>query len=159
MEARIESTREKKLVGIRMKMSLTKNMTRELWHSFMVRKSGIRNTVGSDLYSMQVYDPLYFTGFDPTAEFEKWAAIEVTDFDSIPEKMESFTLPEGLYAVFVHKGAASAGPVTFQFIFGTWLPGSEYDLDDRPHFELLGDNYRNDDPDSEEEIWIPVKKQ
>jgi AraC family transcriptional regulator len=26
--------------------------------------------------------------------------------------------------------------------------------DDRPHFEILGDKYKNDHPDSEEEIWI-----
>jgi len=30
-------------------------------------------------------------------------------------------------------------------------------LDDRPHFEVLGDKYKNADPDSEEEIWIPIR--
>jgi len=35
---------------------------------------------------------------------------------------------------------------------------SEFMLDDRPHFALMGDRYKNDDPESEEEIWIPVKK-
>jgi predicted transcriptional regulator YdeE len=29
--------------------------------------------------------------------------------------------------------------------------------DDRPHFEVLGKNYKNNDPVSEEEIWIPVR--
>jgi AraC family transcriptional regulator len=33
----------------------------------------------------------------------------------------------------------------------------EYELDDRPHFEILGDKYKNNDPNSEEEIWIPIK--
>ncbi|WP_339791455.1 GyrI-like domain-containing protein [uncultured Imperialibacter sp.] len=45
----------------------------------------------------------------------------------------------------------------FEYIFGTWLPASAYDLDDRPHFEVLGDNYKNNDPTSEEEIWIPIR--
>lgn len=45
----------------------------------------------------------------------------------------------------------------FQYIFGTWLPASGYYLDNRPHFEILGHKYKNNDPDSEEEIWIPVK--
>ncbi len=93
-----------------------------------------------------------------TAEFEKWAAIEVADHNSIPEGMDSFSLESGLYAVFIHKGAASKGPETFQYIFGNWLPGSSYELDKRPHFEILGEKYKNDDPESEEEIWIPVKK-
>jgi AraC family transcriptional regulator len=48
-------------------------------------------------------------------------------------------------------------PKTFQYIFGTWLPNSEYVLDNRPHFEILGEKYKNDDPTSEEEIWIPIK--
>jgi len=26
-----------------------------------------------------------------------------------------------------------------------------------PRIEILGEKYRNNDPDSEEEIWIPVK--
>jgi AraC family transcriptional regulator len=62
-----------------------------------------------------------------------------------------------MYAVFIHKGPASKGPETYNYIFGTWLPGSDYILDSRPHFALMGEKYKNDDPASEEEIWIPVK--
>ena len=40
----------------------------------------------------------------------------------------------------------------------TEKPNSDYKPDDRPHFELLGAKYKNDDPDSEEEIWIPIKR-
>ena len=107
---------------------------------------------------MQVYDPrLSFEDFNENTRFEKWAAVEVADFESIPDSMESIILSEGLYAVFLHKGAASEGARTFSYIFGTWLPGSEYQLDNRPHFEILGEKYKNDDPASEEEVWIPVK--
>ena len=84
-------------------------------------------------------------------------SIEVSDINAIPDDMESYTLTGGLYAVFTHKGAAATGPETFRYIFGTWLPASEYGLDNRAHFEILGDKYRNDDPDSEEEIWIPIR--
>jgi AraC family transcriptional regulator len=71
--------------------------------------------------------------------------------------METFTLKAGLYAVFLHKGAAVTATETFQHIFGIWLPKSEYILDNRPHFEILGEKYKNNDPSSEEEIWIPIK--
>lgn len=140
-----------------MKMSLSVNRTGELWQSFMQRRKEIKNNIGNDLYSMQVYDPMYFADFNPDAEFEKWAAIEVSDLHEIPSEMESCILPGGLYAVFLHKGAASTGSKTFQYIFGTWLPDSGYALDNRPHFEILGEKYKNEDPDSEEEIWIPLK--
>ncbi len=156
MEPRIETLAGKKLVGKRIRMSLSNNKTLELWQSFMPTRKEIKNSKTTDLFSMQVYNK-YFENFDPDAEFEKWAAVEVTDFDTIPDEMESYTLTGGLYAVFIHKGAANTGPKTFQYIFGIWLPGSDYILDNRPHFEILGEKYKHEDPDSEEEVWIPIK--
>lgn len=157
MQPRIQSISEKKLVGKRVRMSLTNNRTTELWQSFMPHRKEIINPVGIDMFSLRVYDPQYFANFNPGAEFDKWAAIEVSDYNSIPPGMETLTLPAGLYAVFNYVGAASAGGPFFQHIYGTWLPNSEYRLDNRPHFEVLGEKYKNESPDSEEEIWIPVK--
>jgi AraC family transcriptional regulator len=37
------------------------------------------------------------------------------------------------------------------------LPKSEYELDYRPHFEILGEKYKNNDQLSEEDIFIPIK--
>src|ERR1017187_6208940 len=155
MQPRFETLHPKKLVGRQMKMSLVHNKTGELWHSFKTRRKEIVNSIGSDLYSMQVYGPDYFKNFNPATEFTKWAGIEVEDFDHIPDGMESIVLPGGLYAVFLHKGPASSGPNTFQYIYGEWIPNSDYELDDRPHFEILGARYKNESPDSEEEVWIP----
>jgi AraC family transcriptional regulator len=157
MTPRIETLGELKLVGLRTTMSLSANKTRELWQNFMRRRSEIPNTIGTTLYSVQLFDDQYFKTFSPHSAFEKLAAIEVKNFDAVPQNMEAFTMPAGLYAVFLHKGAASTGPATFNYIFSTWLPDSEYSLDNRPHFEVLGEKYKNDDPDSEEEIWIPIK--
>jgi AraC family transcriptional regulator len=157
MECRIETISAKKLVGMRMKMSLADNQTWKLWHSFMPRRKEIMNNVGPDLFSVKVYEPSYFDNFNPKTGFEKWAAVEVTDFEAVPEEMETIILPGGLYAVFSYIGAANEGAKAFQHIFGTWLPNSVYALDNRPHFDLLGEKYKNDDPESEEELWIPVK--
>ncbi|HEX6890845.1 MAG TPA: GyrI-like domain-containing protein [Chryseolinea sp.] len=158
MTPRIEKLGELKLVGQRMTMSLSANKTRELWQKFMQRRQDIPNTVGTTLYSIQLFDDLYFKTFNPHSTFEKLAAVEVTNFDAVPPGMEAFTIPSGLYAVFLHKGAAATAPTTFNYIFSTWFPDSEYSLDNRPHFEVLGEKYKNDDPASEEEIWIPIKK-
>lgn len=157
MEPRIENLKEKKLIGKRMRMSLANNRTGELWKSFMNRRKEITNNLTNDLISMQIYEPTYFEDFDPNNEFDKWATIEVPDFDNIPGKMETFILKGGLYAVFDYKGSSN-DPGVFQYIFGTWLHNSDFILDDRPHFEVLGENYRNADPNSEEEIWIPITK-
>jgi AraC family transcriptional regulator len=156
MNPRIETATEKKLVGKRMTMSYADNKTVDLWKSFMPVRHKIKNHAGTDLYSLQVYSPGFFNHFDPVAEFEKWAAIEVTDFNLIPSDMESLALPGGLYAVFLYKGDGNGAAKMFKYIFDTWLPASHYLLDDRPHFELLGAKYQNAHPDSEEEIWIPI---
>jgi AraC family transcriptional regulator len=157
MDYRIENTGQKKLIGKRMKMSLANDKTWELWHSFMTRRKEIINAAGEDLFNVKFYDPNYLDRFNPDGEFDKMAAIEVTDIAAIPDGMESVTIPNGLYAVFTYKGAANEGAKAFQYIFGTWLPNSGYVLDNRPHFDLLGEKYKNDDPDSEEELWIPIK--
>ena len=57
---------------------------------------------------------------------------------------------------FFYKGLNTDHKI-FEYIFKEWLPKSNYILDNRPHFEVLGENYKNDNADSEEEIWIPVK--
>src|SRR5690606_22833685 len=97
-----------------------------------------------------------FLDFNPTNEFDRWATVEVADFDNVPIDMETFILPSGLYAVFEYQGLSTDNSI-FQYILGKWLPESEYDLDDRPHFEVLGEKYKNNDPSSEEEIWIPIR--
>jgi AraC family transcriptional regulator len=157
MNYRIETIKEKKLIGKKRRMSFSNNSTAELWKSFMPQRKQIANVMGSDLYSMQFYPPSFFDKFDPTAEFEKWAAMETSSFDSIPEGMETVTLTAGTYAVFSYKGPANS-PAPFQYILQMWMPTSGYVLDSRPHFELLGEKYKNNDPDSEEEIWIPVRR-
>lgn len=159
MEARIEFLPKKELIAKSIRMSLTENKTFELWNGFMTQKSMIKNVIGSDLYSIQVYDNLnYFKNFNPTNEFTKWAGIEVGNPNNIPNGFSSFTLEAGLYAVFIHKGLPSAMANTMQFIMSEWLPNSAYTLDYHPHFEILGEKYKKNSPDSEEEVWIPIKK-
>lgn len=148
----------KKLAGLRMKMSINHDRTVELWKNFMFRRMEIRNRLNENFYSLQLYDPdLDFRDFTPETEFEKWAAIEVSDFKQVPANFKKHVLTGGLYAVFNFKGKPETFPNFFYFIFSTRLPASGYELDSRAHFELLGSKYRRDDPESEEEIWIPVK--
>lgn len=156
MNPTIKFLSTKKLTGNRLIMSLADNKTGELWQNFMPRRNEIVNKISDDLISLQVYEPSYFRNFNPHAKFEKWALVEVIDFENLPAGMETFTLESGLYAVFDYKGSSN-DPRIFQYIFNNWLPNSEYTLDNRPHFEVLGAKYKTNNPDSEEEIWIPVK--
>jgi AraC family transcriptional regulator len=149
---------EKNLVGKRIRMTLSANRTAELWQSFMPRRKEIRNISGTKLFSVEIYDQnMDFNEFGADTEFEKWAAIEVSMFEEIPDGMESIILPGGIYAVFHYKGAANEAASFFRNIFTTWLPEAGYLADNRPHFEVMGEKYKGNDPTSEEEIWVPVK--
>ncbi|WP_252734362.1 GyrI-like domain-containing protein [Arenibacter algicola] len=159
IEPRIEEISKKKLIGNRLVMSLSGDRTKELWQGFMTRRKEIGNPVTTNLISMQVYDRLLsFSEFNDTTQFEKWAVVEVEDYKDLPSGMETYTLLGGLYAVFVHKGLPSSFPGTAQYIYGEWLPKSDYELDHREHFEIMGDKYRNNDLNSEEEVWVPIKR-
>ncbi|WP_435355690.1 GyrI-like domain-containing protein [Emticicia sp. SJ17W-69] len=156
MTPRIELLTEKKLIGKKLEMSYANNKTPELWRSFMPRRNEISNNIGTELFSLQVFETSHFDNFNPNKNFEKWALIEVSNFDIVPTDMETFVLKSGLYAVFFYKGLNTDTSI-FQYIFTSWLPNSKYSLDERPHFEILGEKYKNNDPSSEEEIWIPIK--
>jgi AraC family transcriptional regulator len=158
MEPRIVLFKECNFIGMKMKMSFANNKTRELFRNFMPRRKEIKNNIGLEVYCIQEYGDMDFTNLNPTSEYVKWAAVQVTDFNYIPAGFNIITIPNGLYAVFLYKGAASQAKSTFQYIFTTWLPNSKYTLANRPHFDVLGEKYKNEDVNSEEELWIPIKE-
>lgn len=156
MFLRTEYISTKKLIGLSLQMSLANNKTFELWRQFMPRRKEITNAVDKLLYSMQVYSENYNPA-NMNATFEKRAVVAVSNFENTPNGMQTFILPAGKYAVFLHKGTAADAPKIFQYIFNVWLPNSNYMLDNRPHFEILGEKYKNNDSSSEEEVWIPIR--
>ncbi len=155
IQPNIKKTQGLKLIGMKKIVSLTNYDLSELWGSFMPRREEIIHPASDDLISAAVYPPGYFEAFDPHTPFEKWAAREANDFRDIPQGMSALYIPEGLYSVFSYKGSSSDRRI-YEYIFAQWLPGSGYSIDHRPHFEVLGENYRQYDPESEEEIWIPI---
>jgi AraC family transcriptional regulator len=159
MTPEIRTVAEKKLAGMYITMTLAQNRTPELWQQFMPRRNEIITAVTDELISMQVYDAAvaqagYMT---PQSVHQKWAAKEVPDFAQVPGGMETFVLPAGLYAVFTYRGTPQQAAPFFRKIFMEWLPASGFVLDDRPHFEVLGPKYKHNDPDSEEDVYIPVR--
>lgn len=151
---------DRPLIGMRMRMTLKQNATPELWGSFMPRRKEITNRVGEALFSVQDLAACGgFERFTPDTEFEKWAAVEVEGSEgSAPAGMERLVIRGGHYAVFDHHGPPSEFPKTHRYIFSEWLPRSNYDLDERMHFELLQPGWRADDPEAREEVWIPVRQ-
>ena len=75
----------------------------------MPRRREIENRITNEYISMQDYSGLSNELFSPNAVFEKWAVVEVSTHDSVPDGMAIYSLNGGRYAVFIHKGPAIAG--------------------------------------------------
>ena len=158
MFLRIETISIKKTLGFSTQTSIANDKTIEIWQKLMPRLKEVSGYKRADLISLQVYDTNSLQKFSPETEFKKYALIEVKNFDLIPDGFEKFEIPAGKYAVFLHKGTSADFYKTSNFIFGEWLPKSDYSLDDRPHFEILGDAYKgHNNPENEEEVWIPIQ--
>jgi AraC family transcriptional regulator len=145
-----------KFIGLRKTMCLSEYTVGSLWKAFMPMRQAVTNPRSDLLWAFTCYPEHYFDHVDFDCEFEKWAAVEVFDHYQHPEEMEPLVLQAGLYAVFHYIGS-SADKTIFEKIYGEWLPQSPYQLDHRPHVEVLGSKYKNNDPHSEEEIWIPIQ--
>lgn len=154
---RITQLEEKKLIGQSIDMSYVNNLTGQLWKNFMPRRMEIGNAISTDLFSLQVYPSDFFKEFNVQKSFRKYALLEVDSLENIPDGMEPFVLEAGKYLVIDYKGDGSDYPKQFQYILSELLPSLQYRLDERPHFERLGNKYKNNDPNSEEEIWIPIR--
>lgn len=148
---------EKRCIGMCQDMSFADYKAHEVWQRFMPRRNEIENRLGQHFLSVQVTDANFWSNFNPNTTFQKWAVAEVTIYSSLPEGMETITIPSGLYAVFIYKGDGTDAPAFFESIFTEWLPNSDYQLGDRPHFELLGEKYQRGNPNSEEEVYIPIE--
>jgi AraC family transcriptional regulator len=156
MEQKIVNFPAMKIAGKRMIMSFADYRPGDLWSSFMPKKKLIPHVVGIEMYSIKIYEKDFYKNFDANRTFEMWASVEVSEIGDLPEGIEVLELPGGLYSVFSYKGGPEGAPEAFGYIFREWLPASGYQLDDRPHFEILGEKYRRDDVESEEEICIPI---
>ncbi|HQZ97614.1 MAG TPA: GyrI-like domain-containing protein [Pyrinomonadaceae bacterium] len=159
MEPKIVEINELCLVGMNIRTSHAENRTFELWSAFKPRVKEIANRVSQDFYSVQIFDKgSNFENFTPMTKFEKWAAVEVSDQEKPPDQMSILIVPAGLYAVFIHHGLPSQFAATAAFIHGKWIPESEFEVGQRPHFDLMGPDYRHDDPNAQEEIWVPIER-
>jgi predicted transcriptional regulator YdeE len=75
-------------------------------------------------------------------------------------KLEVYDLPEMTYAVFPAPGAVDSIPRAYDYAHQTWFPQSEeyaYNAG-HPDFEYYDERFKDFGPDSELDIYIPVKE-
>jgi AraC family transcriptional regulator len=144
--------------GICLRMTFADYQPGEVWKKLMPRRGEIGSRVGTDLYSIEVFPKGFLENYSGDAPFEKWAAVEVASDAILPEGMQSLHCPEGLYAIFRYKGPDHRASEIYTYIYREWLPASGYVADDRPHFAVMGAEYKRGAEDSEEDICVPIRQ-
>lgn len=147
---------ETRIAGLSLEMSFDQDRTTQLWRSLGPVIKNIPGRIDQDLYSIEVYPEGFFQDFSPKRTFDKWAGVPVDPNVQISGSLNVLILPKGNYAVFSYQSTPQDAAPAYRWIFSEWLPRSEWSLDERPHLAIMGKDYRQNDPSSKEEIWIPI---
>jgi len=158
MNILITHSTEKKLCGKTIQTTIAAQETSKLWRPFREAIKKKLDLAPNLFYSISRYGVELAKGeFTIDGEFEKCAAIEAS-LSNCPTGFEEVILDGGLYAVFLHRGAADGFPATMQEFLQHWLPKSDYILDSRNHFETFDQRYDPFSSRSVETIYIPLKE-
>lgn len=144
-----------KIVGMMYSGRVDSGEIPELWGKFAPRMNEISGRSDKNV-CYGVVDPFGSKGEEGVMHY--LASVEVSNTDNIPEGMMSAEVLEAYYAVFAHKGLISNFMDTIRFVFGEWLPNSEYQMTDAPGLEIYDERFNPESEESECEFCIPVKK-
>jgi len=154
MEPQIITRPAMKLIGIANKYNETDLSLPRLWSAFRPFKDSIKNRTSDE--SFGIYESYEEDG--DNVNFTYICCAVVKNFDFIPQGMSTRELPEQLYAKFIHKGSINNLDKTLKYIWGSWLPKSKFEYEEKPDFELYPPNYNVMDAQCEMALHIPIRK-
>ena len=129
-----------------------------LWPRLINRFDEIPNKCGKDGDFYITYGVCKEIWMDNQIQdhFNYYAGVEVKKESISPLGMELIYIPAQKYAVFTHRGGINDLSLTNQYIWGTWLPQSGYELAPASDLEVYPAAFKPNDQDSEMELWIPL---
>lgn len=156
MEPKVVVKDEFTVVGLTCSTTLKENIIPALWEEFNSRVGEIKNRTSPNLY----IGVSQFSANPVDEVFTYMAGVPVESVDEIPEGMVCKTIPKQEYVVVTHKGKLDTLGNAFDYIYGTWLPKSGYELIEADDFEVYDDErfLGADNEESEVDIYIPIKK-
>jgi len=154
MEPKIIEKNKFMVVGMKYYGSNNNNEIPELWKRFRPRMDEIKNAANGNV-AMGVCE--FVDNLTDESKFTYFACLEVSSLEDIPRGMEGFTVEKNKYAVFTHKGSVDRLGDTYEYIYGSWLPKSEYEPAKSHDFEYYDERFNPGDENSELDIYIPIK--
>lgn len=128
----------------------------QAWHRFFPLSERIPHRVNpSVMYGVEFYGPEF-------AQEHNWTyfpstAVGELDISEIPDHLFAAVLPASRYVVFTAKGGLEALPGAFRYAYDTWLPASEYEAAGMLDFERYDDRFHGNEPESEVDVYIPIR--
>jgi AraC family transcriptional regulator len=154
MEPRIVQLNQLILVGRPYFGDSADNKFGQAWDRFFPYEKAISNRTNEKVfYGVEDYGP----EFEQTHQWMYFPSTQVSSLDEIPTGLFGRTLPAATYAVFTAKGGIPKLHDTFMYAYMTWLPASEYESAYPFDFEYYDERFKDQDPNSEIDIFIPVK--
>lgn len=144
---------ESSFIGYNTETSLLQDRTALVFRKLMIWRKDSKEYREEPVYDIKVYPQSYFSAFDPSTPFEKWAAVQQKTENS-RDDLKLFSLIGGTYLCFTSDTRVSAQ--FFQELFTSWLPRSQYKLDGRPQFDKIWPDPVRRGAILKEEIYIPV---
>lgn len=152
---------EIRVAGLRSRTNLKNNVLPQLWKQFNKSVHQIpdvaKNARGFGICeACEESNSIHLMHRE--AMFSEVAGIEVNCLERLEEPFIRKIIKGGRYAVFTHTGSLKKLPVTFEYIWGTWLSSTNEELDCREDFELYDHRFLGyDHPDSQTDLYIPIR--
>lgn len=126
-----------------------------LWRSLMQQK----HLIPFQRSPQQTYGLWrYPANFQTHREFDYLAGVELVKVDGVPSCFSTAELKACQYAHFEHIGALKNIRQTYIYIYGEWLPQSQYQLTDNYDLEYYDSRFTGADrDDSVLNILVPIK--
>lgn len=124
------------------------------WIKFNKRKAEIKNRINKNSYGIAKSEGK----FNEENMMRYMAAVEVDNFDEVPEGLTSYTITPQTYAIFKNVGLGDTTVHTITYIYGTWLPQSKYTRAAGDDMELFDSRFDMQSNESISEYFIPIEK-
>lgn len=125
----------------------------ELWSRFGARIGTIPHQVDRISYGVCIPKNL------ESDEFTYVAAVEVSQFDALPDDLTCVDIPQSYYAVFTHQGSVGTIAQSMDYVFGQWLPNSTYEPTGTPDFELYDERFNPMTGSGAFDIYVPLVRE
>ena len=152
MEPKIKELEGFKIVGLRYFGDNKKQEIGQLWGEFNRKCDKIKHIKeNAPAIGLCIMLP------GEMEKFEYVAGMMVDSTDDINPEFVAREVPPSKYAVFTHKGLLFNLGETYNYIFTEWVKNCGYEINTMLNFEWYDDRFKDNDPASEFDIYVPIK--